>query len=37
VCVSLARDPEKPALDLIGGGYRLSEKIMRNQKPFTRY
>jgi len=27
----LTRDPEKPILDLIGDGNRLSDKIMRRQ------
>jgi hypothetical protein len=30
MALSLEHDPEKHALDLIGGGYQLSEKIMLN-------
>jgi hypothetical protein len=29
---TLSMIPKKPALDLIGGGDRISEKIMREQK-----
>jgi len=30
-----AHDPEKPVLDLIGDGYRFSDKIMRHEQEFA--